>query len=207
MSASWPRSTSAAPSVNGTVKTVGRVPPASWAVNVGPVHSYSWVVTSMSGCSASNWRTWSSNASNAACSLPGFRLTTVIAVLPSGVVGCSPPLLLHAARPVSTRAAAAAAAGLRMDLIVVPLPGAGLRGPQPRCGVGGQQFAVEVAAGQQDLVDAGERDGPVAEVDHAGEPVAAGEREHVVRGGQPPHRPAGQLGAPDAQRGPVQREH
>src|SRR3954449_8552957 len=187
MSASWPRSTSAAPSVNGTVKTVGRVPPASWAVNVGPVHSYSWVVTSMSGCSASNWRTWSSNASNAACSLPGFRLTTVIAVLPPGVVGCSPLLLLHAARPVSIRAAATAAAGLRMDLIVVsspvPLLGGRWWGPQPGCGVGGQELAVQRAAGQQDLVGAGERDGPVAEVDHAGEPVAAGEREHPGRPG------------------------
>ena len=44
MSASWPCSISDLPSVNGIVKTSGSVPPASFAANVGPVHSYSWDV-------------------------------------------------------------------------------------------------------------------------------------------------------------------
>src|SRR4029078_13574505 len=33
----------------------------------------------MFGCASSNCLTWASNASNAVCSLPGFRLTTVMA--------------------------------------------------------------------------------------------------------------------------------
>ena len=39
-SASWPLSPRARASVNGTVKTVGSVPAASFAANVGPVHWY-----------------------------------------------------------------------------------------------------------------------------------------------------------------------
>src|SRR5690348_14883289 len=163
MSASCPFATSPGPSVNGTVKTVGRVPPASCAVNVGPVHSYSWVVTSMPGLAASNWLTWASNAANASGSLPGLRLTTLIAVLPSGVVVASPPLL-HAVTPASASAAATAATGVRMDLIVVPPSCSarcgllrGVRGPQPGRGVGGQPAVDERAAGQQHLAGRDER--------------------------------------------------
>ena len=65
MSASWPCSMSDLPSVNGMVNTSGSVPPASIAVNVGPVQSYSWATMSMSGLASSNWATWASNAWNA----------------------------------------------------------------------------------------------------------------------------------------------
>ena len=83
MSASWPCSMSDLPSVNGIVKTSGSVPPASWAANVGPVHSYSSDTTSISGFASSNWATCSSNASKASGSLPGRRLTTVSVTCPA----------------------------------------------------------------------------------------------------------------------------
>jgi hypothetical protein len=61
-SMSWPFSSSVFESVNGTVKTSGRLPPASWTANVGPSHSYSTPMTSMSGFAFSNCASCSANA-------------------------------------------------------------------------------------------------------------------------------------------------
>jgi hypothetical protein len=51
---SWPFCRRVFASVNGTVKTSGRLPPASWTAKVGPVQLYSTPMTSMSGLSFSN---------------------------------------------------------------------------------------------------------------------------------------------------------
>ena len=59
---SWPFSSSVFESVNGTVKTSGRLPPASCTANVGPSHSYSTPMMSMSGFAFSNCASWSANA-------------------------------------------------------------------------------------------------------------------------------------------------
>src|SRR5882762_2254108 len=76
------RSMSPLLSVNGMVKTVGSVPPASWAANVVAFHSYSlgWIL--MVGFCVSKSLTWALKVSNAAFSLPGFSETTLSVTLP-----------------------------------------------------------------------------------------------------------------------------
>src|ERR1700745_2564620 len=65
-SASCPLSPRVRASVNGTSKTVGSVPAASFAANVGAVHWYSTGFTLMPGFSFWNWETcwlnWSTHA-------------------------------------------------------------------------------------------------------------------------------------------------
>ena len=70
------------PSVNGMVKTVGSVPPASWAANVVAFHSYSFGWILICGFCASKILTWALNVSNAAFSLPGFSETTLSVTSP-----------------------------------------------------------------------------------------------------------------------------
>src|SRR3954469_13100631 len=77
-SASWPLSPSVRASVNGTSNTVGSVPAASFAANVGPVHWYSTGLILIDGFAfwnaATRWLNWSM----AACVLPGISDATLI---------------------------------------------------------------------------------------------------------------------------------
>src|SRR5947207_6692920 len=77
-SASWPFSPSVRASVNGTSNTVGSVPAASLAANVGPVHWYSTGFTLMLGLAFSNDLTWLLNCWIASGVLPGISDTTLI---------------------------------------------------------------------------------------------------------------------------------
>src|ERR1700747_419585 len=76
--ASWPWSPSVRASVNGTSNTVGSVPAASFAANVGAVHWYSTGLTLIVGYFFSNSFTWALNWSIAACVLPGMSEATLI---------------------------------------------------------------------------------------------------------------------------------
>src|SRR5450830_71075 len=53
------------PSVKGILNTVGSVPPASWAVNVGAVQLYSWDSIVIHGYLALNSVIWRFSASTA----------------------------------------------------------------------------------------------------------------------------------------------
>src|SRR5437016_10528357 len=77
-SASWPLSPSVRASVNGTSNTVGSVPAASFAANVGPVHWYSTGLTLIDGLAFSNSVTWLLNCWIASGVLPGISETTLI---------------------------------------------------------------------------------------------------------------------------------
>src|SRR5712691_2065363 len=61
------------PSVNGIVKTSGRVPAARAAVKVGAVQLYSCDSTVIQGYFASNSLIWRLSASAASCVAPGRR--------------------------------------------------------------------------------------------------------------------------------------
>src|SRR3954464_2679072 len=76
--ASWPLSPSVRASVNGTSNTVGSVPAASFAANVGPVHWYSTDLTLIAGLAFSNSATWFANCCCAAFVLPGISDATLI---------------------------------------------------------------------------------------------------------------------------------
>src|ERR1700748_540611 len=89
-SASWPLAPSVRASVNGTVKTVGSVPAASLAANVGPVHWYCTDLTLMFGYAFSNSETWLLNCWVAAGVLPGISEATLIVTLAFGSA-LSPP--------------------------------------------------------------------------------------------------------------------
>ena len=65
-------------SVNGTVNTVGSVPAASLAANVGPVHWYSTDLTLIDGLAFSNSLTWLLNCWVASFVLPGISDATLI---------------------------------------------------------------------------------------------------------------------------------
>src|SRR5438094_257237 len=77
-SASWPLSPSVRASVNGTSNTVGSVPAASFAANVGAVHWYSTGWTLIPGFVFSNCATCWLNCSTAAAELPGISDATLI---------------------------------------------------------------------------------------------------------------------------------
>src|SRR4029453_7505124 len=66
------------PSVNGIVKTSGRVPAASAAVNVGAVQLYSSGSTVIQEYLSSNWPICSYRASTASWVTPGRRAPTVM---------------------------------------------------------------------------------------------------------------------------------
>src|SRR4029077_12610897 len=66
------------PSVKGIVKTVGNVPPASCAVKVGAVQSYSFGLTVIQGYLASNSLICRFSASTASWVAPGRRAPTEI---------------------------------------------------------------------------------------------------------------------------------
>src|SRR6185437_1730668 len=77
-SASWPLSPSVRASVNGTSKTVGSVPAASFAANVGPVHWYSTGLILIVGFAFWNSATCALNWLIAAWVLPGISEATLI---------------------------------------------------------------------------------------------------------------------------------
>src|SRR6185312_1311702 len=117
-SASWPLSPSVRASVNGTSKTVGSVPAASFAAKVGPVHWYSTGFTTMPGCAFSNSDTWALNCATAAWVLPGISEATLIVT--DLVVRADAAETAHAASRPTT--ASTAAVALRLDFIVPPFP-------------------------------------------------------------------------------------
>src|SRR3954466_8725284 len=77
-SASWPLSPSVRASVNGTSKTVGSVPAASFAAKVGPVHWYSTALILIDGLAFSNAATRWLNWSVAPLVLPGISDATLM---------------------------------------------------------------------------------------------------------------------------------
>src|ERR1700755_3326781 len=77
-SASWPFSPSVRASVNGTVNTVGSVPAASFAANVGPVHWYSTDFTLVLGFAFWNSATCALNCAVASLVEPGISEATLI---------------------------------------------------------------------------------------------------------------------------------
>src|SRR5258705_10508449 len=84
MSASCPLSPSVRASVNGTSNTVGSVPAASLAANVGPVHWYSTGLTLIDGLAFWNSATCALNCAIAAGVLPGMSEATLIVVVLAG---------------------------------------------------------------------------------------------------------------------------
>src|SRR5579862_4188719 len=116
-SASWPLSPSERASVNGTVKTVGSVPAASFAANVGPVHWYSTELTLMPGFAFWNSATCAANSCVAAFVLPGISDATLIVT-----AGVDLTAALEA-EPTATasRLAAATARPMRLDVIALML--------------------------------------------------------------------------------------
>ena len=101
-------------SVNGTSNTVGSVPAASFAANVGPVHWYSTGLTRIDGLAFSNCATWSLNCWTAAGVLPGISEATLIVMdLPLAALEIELP---HTASRLVTVTAAIAA--IRVDFIV-----------------------------------------------------------------------------------------
>src|SRR6478752_3481575 len=77
------------PSVNGIVKTVGRVPAASAAVNVGAVQLYSSGWTVIQGYLSSNSLICRFSASTASWVAPGRRTPTVIATASCDAAGAA----------------------------------------------------------------------------------------------------------------------
>src|SRR5665213_375952 len=126
-SASCPLSPSVRASVNGTSNTVGSVPAASLAANVGPVHWYSTGFTLMFGLAFSNSATWLLNCWIAASVLPGISDTTLIEVTFADAVFAAAVEIAHRAITLVTITAAIVA--LRVDFIVTPFLSTG-----PRCG-------------------------------------------------------------------------
>jgi hypothetical protein len=116
-SASCPFSPSVRASVNGTSKTVGRVPAASLAANVGPVHWYSTGLTLMPGLAFSNCAICALNCLTAAAVLPGMSDATLI------VTGFAPEVAPTAfAHAISKHPkATATVVVLRVDIIVLLL--------------------------------------------------------------------------------------
>src|SRR5579871_294314 len=115
-SASWPLSPSVRASVNGTSKTVGSVPAASLAANVGPVHWYSTGLTLIEGFAFSNCATWALNCWIAAAVLPGISDATLIVT----VFVDDPVLAAAVAHTASRPIAATMVVTVRMDFIVLP---------------------------------------------------------------------------------------
>src|SRR5579862_242337 len=112
--ASWPLSPSERASVNGTSNTVGNVPAASFAANVGPVHWYSTGLTLIDGLAFSNWATCALNCWIAWVVLPGMSEATLIVTV--FVVDPTAAAVAHTA----SRATTATAVVIRMDFIVLP---------------------------------------------------------------------------------------
>src|SRR4051812_29781818 len=113
--ASCPWSPSVRASVNGTSKTVGSVPAASFAAKVGPVHWYSTGLTLIVGLAF-----WKSairllNCWIAASVLPGISDTTLIVTV-FGALVAAPATVAHTASRLA--AATATHVDLRVDLIV-----------------------------------------------------------------------------------------
>ena len=109
-------------SVNGTVNTVGSVPAASLAANVGPVHWYSTDLTLMPGFAFSNCLTWLLNCWVAALVLPGISDATLIetgfAAFAELLAEAPEIALKHTASKLAALTAAIVA--IRVDFIVVP---------------------------------------------------------------------------------------
>src|SRR4051812_49190500 len=120
MSASWPFWPRVRASVNGTVKTVGRVPAASFAAKVGPVHWYSTDFTLTFGWARSNCATWFANSAFAAFVLPGISEATLIVTDFCAFPSAAAPnrALVDTATRLAT--ATAVAVTVRLDLIVSP---------------------------------------------------------------------------------------
>src|ERR1700749_3987118 len=114
--ASWPLSPSVRASVNGTSNTVGSVPAASLAANVGAVHWYSTGLTLSVGYFFSNSFPWALNCLIAAGVLPGMSEATLIDTLFAERV--EPAAVLA---PMPSTTAATAIIATRVDFIV-PVP-------------------------------------------------------------------------------------
>src|SRR5689334_15008002 len=119
-SASWPLSPSVRASVNGTSNTVGSVPAASFAENVGPVHWYSTGLTLIDGFAFSNSATCALNCLMAALVLPGISDATLIVTVCEGLLDAFFAAALEMVETAST-AATAMIAAVRMDFSVLPL--------------------------------------------------------------------------------------
>src|ERR1700750_3435448 len=113
-SASWPLSPSVRASVNGTSNTVGSVPAASFAANVGPVHWYSTGLILIAGFAFSDGFTCAVNCAIAGRVRSGRGGATLMVT-----VFVDDPAALAAAQTASKPTAAAAAAK-RLDFIVLP---------------------------------------------------------------------------------------
>src|SRR5882724_9462077 len=115
MSASCPLSPSVRASVNGTSNTVGSVPAASLAANVGPVHWYSTGLTLIDGLAFWNSATCALNCAVAAGVLPGMSDATLIVVV--FVVAALETELANTASRLVTMTARSAV--MRVDFIVL----------------------------------------------------------------------------------------
>ena len=78
--------------MNGTSKTVGSVPAASFAANVGAVHWYSTGLTLIDGFTFSNSATCALNCATAAGVLPGMSDATLIVTVFVDAPVTRPPL-------------------------------------------------------------------------------------------------------------------
>ena len=108
--------------MNGTVNTVGSVPAASLAANVGPVHWYSTDFTVIEGLAFSNSATWLLNCWIAAGVLPGISEATLIVTFgPRRAPLCG---RARSRASTATRLArmTATVVALRVDFIVSFLP-------------------------------------------------------------------------------------
>src|SRR5579862_7829565 len=112
-SASCPLSPSERASVNGTVKTVGSVPAASFAAKVGPVHWYWTELTLIEGFAFSNSATCAANSCVAALVLPGISDATLIVTVGDDFVAA----LDTEPAATASRLTAAMATPIRMDAI------------------------------------------------------------------------------------------
>src|ERR1700756_3235336 len=112
---SWPLSPSVRASVNGTSNTVGSVPAASLAANVGAIHWYSTGLTSIVGFFFSNSATWALNCLIASGVLPGMSEATLILTVFAERV--EPAAVLA---PTPSKRTAATIIAERVDFIVTP---------------------------------------------------------------------------------------
>ncbi len=99
--------------------TVGSVPAASFAANVGPVHWYSTGLTLIDGFAFSNSVTCALNCAIAALVLPGISEATLMVVCDE-LLDVFFAAALEIAETAST-AAPATITAVRMDFIVLPL--------------------------------------------------------------------------------------
>jgi hypothetical protein len=117
------------PSVKGTVKTSGSVPPARSAVNVVAVQVYSWDLTVMSGFAFSNSAARASNWAFASLLRP-LSIATVMVTGPlrvaaavglglSSAAPLSPPLQAASAPSPSTLSPSVTAVRLLIDDFIV----------------------------------------------------------------------------------------